>query len=207
MQEPLARVRAAFVERGRQPRFEFIEQFAPALALELRRAGYVEEGRQQFMVCSRNSFKPAGEVPGLTIATVTATSPQQQVQDFVTVQRQGFDPADGAEASVEEAERFRSTLQHGLAFLGRLDGLPVTAAMITEPQDALTEVVGIATREPFRRRGMASAVTAAALLAAFSQGVEIVCLTAADERAGRIYEHIGFRPVATTLSYRLEREA
>ena len=36
---------------------------------------------------------------------------------------------------------------------------------------------------------------------AFAGGVEIAFLTAADERAGRVYERIGFRPYATGLAY------
>jgi predicted GNAT family acetyltransferase len=36
---------------------------------------------------------------------------------------------------------------------------------------------------------------------AFKQGAEVVCLTAADQRAGRLYERVGFRPYATMLAY------
>jgi hypothetical protein len=36
---------------------------------------------------------------------------------------------------------------------------------------------------------------------AFSQGIEVALLTAADEHAGHLYERIGSRPYATLLAY------
>ena len=69
------------------------------------------------------------------------------------------------------------------------------------PYDGISEIVGIATRAHFRRRGIASALTALATQTAFDRGVEIACLTAGDERAGRVYERIGYQPTATTLFY------
>jgi hypothetical protein len=86
------RLRTAFTTRGRQPRFEFIEQFAPQLPALLRDASFVEEGRYPLMVCTPESYHPAPEVPGLTLTTVASDSPLPDVQDYVTVQRQGFDP-------------------------------------------------------------------------------------------------------------------
>jgi ribosomal protein S18 acetylase RimI-like enzyme len=67
--------------------------------------------------------------------------------------------------------------------------------------DGLAEVAGIATLEPFRRRGVASVLTSEAVHTAFLQGVEVALLTAADEHAGHLYERIGFRPYATLLAY------
>ena len=67
--------------------------------------------------------------------------------------------------------------------------------------DGLAEVAGIATLEPFRRRGVASVLTSEAVRTAFVQGVEVALLTAADEHAGRLYERIGFRPCPTLLAY------
>jgi predicted GNAT family acetyltransferase len=88
-----------------------------------------------------------------------------------------------------------------MAFLARLDGRPVGAGLYTTPFDGLTEVTGLATSKPFRRRGIATALTALAVQTAFEQGVEAVYLTAADERAGRVYERVGFRRFVTMLAY------
>ena len=76
------------------------------------------------------------------------------------------------------------------------------AAPVAHVHDArLAEVAGIATLEPFRRRGVASVLTSEAVRTAFVQGVAVALLTAADEHAGRVYERIGFRPYATLLAY------
>jgi hypothetical protein len=37
--------------------------------------------------------------------------------------------------------------------------------------------------------------------AAFGAGVQVAFLSAADERAGRVYERVGFRPYATALAF------
>ncbi len=67
--------------------------------------------------------------------------------------------------------------------------------------DGVTEVAGLATLEPFRRRGIATGLTALAVQRAMEQGAKVVCLTAADERAGRVYEQVGFVGYATMLAY------
>ena len=73
--------------------------------------------------------------------------------------------------------------------------------MFNPPRDGLAELVGIATLEPLRRRGVATAVTARLARVAFEQGVTAAFLTAADEGAGRVYERAGFRRVGTMLAY------
>ena len=69
--------------------------------------------------------------------------------------------------------------------------------MYTTPSDGVTEIAGLATLEPFWTRGIATRLTALAVHRAMAQGAEVVCLTAADERAGRVYERVGFVGCAT----------
>ena len=71
--------------------------------------------------------------------------------------------------------------------------------MFLDPQDGLTELVGICTLESHRRRGLAGALTHAALRAAFARGVSVAFLSAADARAGRVYEAAGFTPFGNTV--------
>ncbi len=73
--------------------------------------------------------------------------------------------------------------------------------MFNPPIAGLAELVGITTLEPYRRRGIAAFLTAHMTQVAFAQGVDTVFLTAADERAGRVYERVGFRPCTTLLGY------
>jgi predicted GNAT family acetyltransferase len=73
--------------------------------------------------------------------------------------------------------------------------------MYTMPIEGITELVGIATVPEFRRRGVATAVTAHVLQTAFAAGVDVACLSASDAEAGRIYRRVGFRPLGVVLAY------
>jgi len=202
LRRPLARLRAEFNARGRQPRLEFIEAFAPDLAAALRAEGFVEEARLNLMICTLDTYRPAPWVPGLTVSALAGRlSPLADAQVFLATQRQGFDPGDTTSATVAQAEQFLQRLGDDRAFLARLDGQPVGAGTLVAAFDGLAEVAGIATLEPFRRRGVASVLTSEAVRTAFVQGVEVALLTAADEHAGRVYARIGFRPYATLLAY------
>jgi ribosomal protein S18 acetylase RimI-like enzyme len=197
---PLAALRAAFEARGRQPRLEFIAEFAPHLAPTLQAAGFVEQARQPLMICTPGTHHAAPTVAGLTITTLDANSPLADALDFLTTQRQGFDPTDQTVATEQQARQWLRELQSSAALLARLDGQPVGAGMFTAPFDGITEIVGIATREPFRRRGIGAALTAHAVRTAFTRGATVACLTAADERTGHLYRRVGFRFYATMLT-------
>jgi len=200
LEAPLAALRSEFAARGLLPRFEFIEEYAPQLVPALRAAGFVEEARQALMVCTATTYSLAPDVPGLTLTELTGASTPDEVQTFLTCQRRGFDPHD-AGAPEAGAEHFLRTIGAGRAFVAWLEGQPVGAGVISTPFDRVAEVAGLATLEPFRRRGIATALTALAVRRALEQGVELVCLTAADERAGRVYERVGFVRHATMLAY------
>lgn len=201
--KPLERLRAAFRGRERLPRFEFIEGYAPELAPALRANGFEEESRLHLMMCVPETYRPAAGVAGLSIMALTVSSSPADIQAFLMTRHQGFEPGSVEPVTEIEAERFRSGLASGSgAFLALLDGRPVGAASYSPPFDRLTEVAGIATLEPYRRRGIGTALTAAAVATAFDRGVEAAILSAADARAGRVYEAVGFRATATMLAYR-----
>src|SRR5438105_4154486 len=128
---PLARLRAEFNARDRQPRLEFVEAFAPELAAALGAEGFVEEARLNLMICTADTYHPAPDIPGLTVSALTGTSPIADAQAFLTTQRQGFDPGDTTSATVAQAERMLQRLGEGRAFLARLNGQPVGAGAFT----------------------------------------------------------------------------
>jgi ribosomal protein S18 acetylase RimI-like enzyme len=201
----LALLVAAFEARGRLPRFEFMEEYAPGLPAILRRAGFVEEARQAFMVCEAENFRPVDLPSGLAIRALTPNSPVEELRGFIAVQRQGFDEDDMATADVVEAERMRARLGVGdsLHMVAWRGDEPVGAAGCTAILDGLSELVGVATPPRYRRRGFGTALSATAVAAQFAAGAEAVILTAQDAAAGRIYERIGFRPFGMALAYSL----
>ncbi len=197
----LSVLRDEFAGRGRHPRIEFIQEFAPQLAFALRAAGFVEEARQQLMVCTAETYRPAPKVLGLTITELTSASAASEVQDYLNIQHRGFDARSTRVATEGDAEQFHRMIEGGRAFVGWLKGQPVGVGMYTAPFDGVTEVAGLATLEPFRKRGIATGLTALAVQRAMAQGAKAVCLTAADERVGRVYERVGFVGYATILAY------
>ena len=201
--EPLTALRAIFSARGRTPRFEYVEEFAPHLGAALASAGFAQDGRYPLLVCDPQSYRTAPVVRGLKIQPLAAEgSPSGELRDFLSVERQGFDHRATEEVTEEDCEALRDDIRRGgLAFLAFLSGQPAGIASCSAPWDGLTELTGITTLPAYRGRGIATAITAAAAQAAFGRGVEAAFLTAGDGEAGRIYQRVGFRPYATALAY------
>lgn len=199
---PLVRLEAEFRLRTRVPRFEFVEACAPTLGGVLEAHGFTLENRAQLMVCPRGKERAVRAVNGLDVAILDATTALQEFATFLDVQRRAFSSPSLRPASEKDVLSLRETLGAGLAFLGRIDGEPVATAMIQAPQDGLTELVGVATLEAFRRRGIGGFLSFEAVRAAFARGASLAFLSAADARAGRVYEAAGFYRAGHSLYYR-----
>jgi hypothetical protein len=192
---------AAFRARSRTPRFEYLEDFAPGLAAALEAHGYVLELRSYLMVCTRDTFRPAPPVAGLTITRLDARSPLVDYQALVSVQRRSFGDDSAATATEAEARRFQERFASVSPFLARLDGQPAGTGSLMQPYDGIAELAGISTLRVFRHRGIATALTGHMAGAGFEQGLEALFLTAADAQAGRVYERVGFGPAGYGLAY------
>lgn len=204
--EALARLRSNFKQHDRVARFEFFEAFSPHLPDILLRHGFLEEARQWSMVCTPHSFRHAPVVPDLQITRLNSDSPEKDISDFIVTQSAGFNGNEiereplPDQASIKQTRRNLAQGWHAL--LGRVNGQPAGVAVYSSVIERISEVAGIATLPGYRRRGIASFLTALAVQAAFEQGAETACLTAEDERAGRLYEGIGFKPFSIMLAYR-----
>lgn len=203
LQEILAELRRVFQKHARTARFEFFEAFSPDLPASLRANGFVEEGRQWSMLCTPQTFEHAAHVPGLQIITLDKNATRQDAQDYLRVAREGFNPDEPLEITSEDIEKSMESFLRPTwhAFLGRIDGQAAGIGVYAEPIGGISEIAGIATRPAFRRRGIASQLTSHTLESAFNYGTQIACLTAEDERAGRVYERVGFRPFSIMLAY------
>ncbi len=115
----------------------------------------------------------------------------------------GFD-MDASLATEKQAQEFRRELLSDCrAFTARLGPQAVGAGMYNPMHDHVTMLTGIATLEPFRRKGIASHLTAFASQIAFDQGAEILFLLANSVKAGRVYERAGFRTMGSVVTYTL----
>jgi ribosomal protein S18 acetylase RimI-like enzyme len=196
----LVAIRSAFARAGRRARFEHLEAFAPDLAPALEAAGFVLEARQTVMACSCDAPRPVPLIPGVVIERFSPSSSIDAAREFLRTQRLGFDPEDRRVVTDQEAATFLGELCEQAAFLARLNGEPIGAAMTTPCLDRLTELVGLATLPPFRRRGIGTALASAAVEAA-AGAAEAVVLSAEDGGAERLYARLGFRPVGALLSF------
>ena len=185
------RLRRVFHEHDRLPRLEWIEEVAPRVASALEAAGMAEELRAPLMACEPDELvDAAAAVDELTIGVVG----DSDLLDCANLQRMAF--GQGLLPDDEEPRRFG-----GGAVLARAAGVPVAAAAWTSIVDGVSEIVGVATAEAWRRRGLAGALTGAATRAAFATGASLCILSPGDHTAQRVYERAGFHRVATMLHW------
>jgi putative acetyltransferase len=207
---PLARLRAEFAARRRVPRFEFVEACAPALAAALEENGFILENRAQLMVCPRGSERgrerAAPAVSGLDVEMLDERTPLDDLALFLDVQRRAFGLPSPKPATREDARSLCDTLGDGFALVGRIGKRLVATAMIQPGGDGLAELVGVATLAEFRRRGIGGALSFEAVRRAFASGLSLVFLSAADARAGRVYEAAGFSAAGDCLFYRTRED-
>jgi GNAT superfamily N-acetyltransferase len=201
LQASLRTLRAECTGRNRPARLHFIEDLFVDLPPLLRATSWVEEERSPLMIWSSSGARPTLPVPGLSIVTLSADSTLDEICEGLDINTAGFDlPIQPA--SAEEAEEFRQGLIRSRAFTAHLGAQPVGAGMFTPISDeGVTELVGITTLAPFRRRGIAALLTAYMTEQALANGAKTVFLTAANAAAGRVYERVGFRFEATKVVY------
>lgn len=198
---PLGLLRAEFRQRDRLPRFEFIDDYTPSLAAILAANGFIEESRLHLMVCTPESYRAVDPPPGVEVVRLTKEAALGDIRDYAMTQQLGFEPDNSKIPPDNQLELKRQELDRSRSYLARKDGQAACAGLYTFPFDGLSEVAGIATRESFRRQGIGAYLTSVLVGDAFKDNVDMAFLSAADARAGRVYERIGFYSFATMLAY------
>ncbi|MCW2992127.1 MAG: acetyltransferase [Solirubrobacterales bacterium] len=195
----LAPLRAAYAERNRNARVEILEALNPELEAILLAEGWTLSVRMPVMVCPPAGYVAPPAAERVTVELVGPDSPDELVWGFLRAQRVAF--RDETEITDEEVARWRARSATAFSAAGLLDGAIVGTALCTPIVAGTTEVGGVATPPEFRRRGIAAAVTAAALEAAFAAGAELAWLSAASDDSHRIYDRMGFEVAGTLLAY------
>ncbi|MEU8818986.1 GNAT family N-acetyltransferase [Actinoplanes sp. NPDC048796] len=137
---------------------------------------------------------PARWPAGVEVDVVDHASPPALIRENLDVNEQGFDPM-AAPVGDEQAEAFRYELEGARAVTVRAGGRPVAAGMVLPVCAGVTEVAGVATLEPYRRRGYGRIATEALLAAAAGLGADLVVLSTGEPVARRLYERLGFTAV------------
>jgi predicted GNAT family acetyltransferase len=197
----LTEMQTEFTNRNRRTRLEFIQECSSQLETTLGQNKFNEESKQDLMVCTKDTFRPISKAANLQIEEINEKSDTKSMKHFLTTQRRGFDEKSTKPATEVEALEFLRRLGKGRAFLGWLGDIPVGAGMFSAPHSGISELMGLATLTVNRRQGIGTAITSRATKSAFEAGAGVVFLSAADEKAGQLYQRVGFRKYATMLAY------
>ncbi len=138
--------------------------------------------------------RPAA-VPAPSGVEVRRVVDEAGVEDFRTADREGFGEDDQGRAAVDSAFRAPGSLLHPAVagFVAYVDGVPAAAAMSFTDLD-ITRVGWVGTVPAFRRRGLGTAVTRAAVLAGFDAGASLAALESSPDGLP-VYLSMGFRTI------------
>jgi GNAT superfamily N-acetyltransferase len=195
----LAAVSREFAAHDRAGSLLLIDDIPNPLVSAFLAAGFAEYRREAVMACRPDWFRPKPTPSGVTVVTLDSSSPLDLVRESIHINERGFDPAFRGPVTDAAAEAYRARLVDARAFLAYLDGESAGAGMIDPPVGRVTELSGVTTIEPFRRRGVATALSGCAVAEAFSRGIEVMFLTTLNQAAERIYQRVGFRHVGTKV--------
>jgi ribosomal protein S18 acetylase RimI-like enzyme len=210
----------AFREIGRKPRLEYVTSCAPGLEALLAVAGFTVEARHDYLVCTTGSLQPPPVPAGYELRRPVTDA---DCAALISAQNEAFggEPVAGA-ADVARMRRLQSNggvavtaVTTGAVTTGAATSGAVTSGAVTPgacagggqavpPNDGVSEVAGIAVREPHRRRGLAAAVTARIAEDMFAAGADVAWLEAGGEDSWRVYERVGFRPTGKRLYVALD---
>jgi GNAT superfamily N-acetyltransferase len=184
---------AAFEERGRKPRLEYLPSVSPLVQPALEAAGFVEEGLLPVMTVSELVSPPP--VDGVEL--VPADS-DDTILAMATALNLAYDEPPPTEADLAGHKGSRD--RGGFALLVRSTaGEPIGGGLVTVPIDGVAELAGIGVVPSWRRRGVAALVTHRLVQAAHDLGAGVPFLMAADDKATRVYTRIGFEITGRVL--------
>lgn len=193
---------AAYHRRNRQPRLEYVPNLAPLVEAALIAARFTVEGRLPLMTCAPGLEQCLPVPPDIELIVPVSGA---EILATVTAQNEAYGEAAPSTADID---RLRNTLAAGgIAVLARVaaTGEPAGAGICSVPANQTTEIAGIGVRVPFRRRGIAGALTTRLVREAFDADVTLAFLMAAHEAEARIYARAGFSEIGKILHISLPR--
>ncbi|NRQ39835.1 GNAT family N-acetyltransferase [Nonomuraea sp. NN258] len=198
-EQEVAALVAAFRERSRTPRLEYVPQVAPEVEGVLLAAGFTAEGRYPLMICPAGSGAAAGEPAEGAGVRVSLVTDDAALWQAAAVMNTAFEAPAPTEHDVA---RMRRILDGGGQVAVAEDitsGEIVGAGQLGRPHLGVAEVAGIAVLPSHRRRGIAGAVTALLTRAGWDTGITTPFLTPGDDAAGRVYVRAGYHKAGEAL--------
>ncbi|WP_433791013.1 GNAT family N-acetyltransferase [Actinoplanes sp. CA-252034] len=188
---------SAFAEAGRKPRLEYVSSCAPDLEDLLVAAGFAVEERNQYLICAPERLTVCPLPAGLVLEEPSSDPDRAAV---VAAQNEAFGDLPDQEPEAAVTRMRRSQERGGVALGARTaDGDWVGGGQAAPANDGVSEVAGIAVREPFRRRGLGAAISAGVTRRLFDRGVEVAWLEASGDDSWRVYERVGYVPAGHRL--------
>jgi ribosomal protein S18 acetylase RimI-like enzyme len=186
---------AAFREVGGKPRLEYVTNCAPALEGLLLAAGFAVEARHRYLTCSPGTLSVPAPPDGIEL-TEPATEAERTA--MVDAQNRAFG-GDPQPSPADVARLARLQAGGGVAVMATAGSVCAGGGVAVPPNGGVSEVAGIAVRDPYRRRGIAAAVVAGVTERLFGTGVELAWLEASGTDSFRVYERVGFRVTGNRL--------
>lgn len=187
----LPQVNAYFTHRRRTPRIQFVDSQCPSMEGQLTESGYTLDEKLPLLTCTPAQLQPPVQRAPLKVTVVTADSAEELLAEGWRLNAEGFNGRRPT-SSAGDVSSFRQILGTGRAYSAHVEGVGVGAGMFYEPVGGVAEIVGITTLRPFRRKGVASTLTAEITAAAFEAGAELAFLVAASPEAVRVYLRLGY---------------
>ncbi|HYY03588.1 MAG TPA: GNAT family N-acetyltransferase [Gaiellaceae bacterium] len=188
---------AAYRARERKPRLEYIPKVAPAVEPALIDAGFEIEGRLPLMIHRRRDDPSATDPVGIELLLPES---DDELRGVATVQWEAYEE-EGPVPERAVTALHRTIDAGGTVVLARDAATqePAGAGVCTAPHAGITELTSIGVRAPFRRRGIAEAMTRWLARRMRRSGVDRIFLMADTDRIARIYERAGFRTISEVL--------
>ena len=160
----------------------------PGVADGLRARGAVLRSTLPIMAIPLDRLADSSVATGLAIERVTG---REMMTEYVEAYSASFRvPATALHATVDAEVNYVSQRSELVRFVGRLDGRVVGTSELSISH-GVAGVYWVSTLEPYRGRGIGTALTVAALLEARERGLRIGTLQASKLGRG-VYERMGF---------------
>ncbi len=194
--DQVAELITAFTDRDRIPRLEYLPDLCPAVEPGLLAAGFAPERRLPVMLCLPTDAVLPSVIAGIELSLATT---DEQLREVAEAQNEAYGQL---KTTDHDVARLSGTVEGGgLVALARdtVTGRGVGGGLCAPPHQGVSELAAIGVRTPYRRRGIATALTALLTRACPTVGIATPFLTPEGEREENIYRSVGYRPVTEML--------